>query len=112
MREHGYVVYEAAGAQEARQACRGRRIDLLVTDIVMPGTSGPALASSLAESHSQMSVIFMSGYAEHAALQEAMLHRNTLFLQKPFRLSDLLAKIRQALALDEAKEIPGEDRPD
>jgi two-component system cell cycle sensor histidine kinase/response regulator CckA len=111
MREHGYVVYEAADALEARKACHGHRIDLLVTDIAMPGTSGPALASALAEIQSQMSVIFMSGYADHAALQEAMLHRNTLFLQKPFRFSDLLAKIRQAFALDEAKKIPGEDRP-
>lgn len=98
MREHGYAVYEAADAQEAATVSRDHRIDLLLTDIVMPGASGPVLASSLAEAHAQMRVIFMSGYADHAALQQAMLQPNTLFLQKPFRLTDLLMKIRQALA--------------
>jgi len=71
-----------------------------VTDIVMPGTSGPALAASLAASRAPSSrlrrVIFMSGYAEHAALQEAMQQPNALFLQKPFRLRTLLAKIHEA----------------
>lgn len=98
MREHGYLVYQAADAQEAARVCADRRIDLLVTDIVMPGTSGPALAASLKTGHPQMSVIFMSGYADHAALQQATVLANTLFLQKPFRFSELLAKVRQALA--------------
>ena len=98
VRESGYQVYEAADANEALRISQDHSIDLLLTDIVMPGASGTALASTLKASRPQMRVIFMSGYAEHAALQEAMLKPNTLFLQKPFRLSALVAKIHQALA--------------
>ncbi len=106
MREHGYAVYEAADAQQAALVSSRHPIDLLLTDIVMPGASGPALASALTEAHARMKVIFMSGYADHAALEQAQLQPNMLFLQKPFRLSDLMAKIRQALAVD-AKGIHG-----
>ncbi|HKD44161.1 MAG TPA: PAS domain S-box protein [Candidatus Angelobacter sp.] len=100
MRECGYAVHEAANAQEARAISSHGPIDLLLTDIVMPGASGPALASALAGAHAQMKVIFMSGYADHAALEQALTRPNTLFVQKPFRLSDLMAKIRQALTRD------------
>lgn len=98
MREHGYEVFEAADGREAGEISSRHRIDLLLTDIVMPGASGPALASALAECQAQMKVIFMSGYADHAALEQALLQPNTLFLQKPFRLRDLMSKVREALA--------------
>ena len=109
--EHGYLVHEAADAQEAAAISSRRGIDLLLTDIVLPGASGPALASALAEVHSQMKIIFMSGYADHAALQRALLQPNTFFLQKPFRLSDLRAKIRQALDEADAKKAFGAAGP-
>ncbi len=104
VRECGHVVYEAANAQEAATVSSSHLIDLLLTDIVMPGASGPALASTLVEAHPEMKVIFMSGYADHAALELAVLQPNALFLQKPFRLSDLMARIRQALACDVSKK--------
>jgi CheY-like chemotaxis protein len=97
LRECGHEVCEAADAQEAAAISSSREFDLLLTDILMPGASGPALAAALAEAHPQMKVIFMSGYADHASLQEA-LRPNMLFLQKPFRLTDLMARIQQALA--------------
>jgi len=97
LRERGYVVYEAGNAQEARKISQDNRIDLLLTDIVMPGISGPELAASLAAANNEMRVIFMSGYAEHAALQQAILQPNALFMQKPFRLRTLLARIHEAL---------------
>jgi signal transduction histidine kinase/CheY-like chemotaxis protein len=98
VREHGYSVYEAGDAQEAASISSRYAIDLLLTDIVMPGASGPVLASALAQAHPRIKVIFMSGYADHAALQQALLHPKAFFVQKPFRLSDLLTKVRQALA--------------
>jgi PAS domain S-box-containing protein len=103
MREHGYRVYEAADAREASQVCRDRAIDLMITDIVMPGASGPALASSLAEAHPAMRVIFISGYADHAALEDVLAQPYALFLQKPFRFADLLGKVREALGSAEPK---------
>jgi PAS domain S-box-containing protein len=102
LREHGYQVYEAEEADEAWRISQEHPIDLLLTDIVMPGTSGPALAASLAPTNALRRVIFMSGYAEHAALQEAIQQPNALFLQKPFRLKTLLAKIHEAF--DQADE--------
>jgi DNA-binding NtrC family response regulator len=102
LRERGYVVHEAGNAQEARKISEDNRIDLLLTDIVMPGTSGPELAASMAAANNDMRVIFMSGYAEHAALQQAILQPNALFMQKPFRLRTLLARIHEALHHDDA----------
>jgi PAS domain S-box-containing protein len=98
IRERGYRVHDAADAQEALKIAALHHIDLLLTDIVMPGTSGPALALSLAAIHPQVHVIFMSGYTDHAALEEALRQPNTLFLQKPFRLTALAAKMHEALA--------------
>jgi PAS domain S-box-containing protein len=103
MREHGYQVYEAADAREASEVCRERGVDLMISDIVMPGASGPALASSLAAAHPAMHVIFMSGYADHAALEDVLAHPYALFLQKPFRFADLLGKVREALGSAEMK---------
>jgi CheY-like chemotaxis protein len=97
IREYGYSVYEAADAESAIEVARNQALDLLVTDIVMPGASGNHLAAALAKSHPQMSVIFMSGYTEHASLTEALLRPNTIFLQKPFRFKQLLVKIREVL---------------
>jgi two-component system, cell cycle sensor histidine kinase and response regulator CckA len=97
MREHGYRVYEAGNAREASQVCSERDIDLMITDLVMPGASGSVLASSLTAAHPSMPVIFMSGYADHAALEDALAQPCALFLQKPFRFAELLGKVRQAL---------------
>jgi PAS domain S-box-containing protein len=102
LRECGHEVYEAADAQQAAAISSSREIDLLLTDIVMPGASGLTLASALAVVHPRMKVIFMSGYADRATIQEA-LRPNMIFLQKPFRLTDLMARIRQAFA-DEADQ--------
>ncbi len=97
LREHGYVVHEAGDAQRALALARGEPLDLLLTDIVMPGMSGPQLAATLAECRPDLRVIFMSGYAEHASLREAVLQEGTLFLQKPFRLISVLSKVHEAL---------------
>jgi two-component system cell cycle sensor histidine kinase/response regulator CckA len=97
LREHGYVVHEAADAQEALAIARGQHLDLLLTDIVMPGIGGPKLAASLAQDHPHLRVVFMSGYAEHASLQEAIHQPGNLFVQKPFRLNFVLNKIHEAL---------------
>jgi PAS domain S-box-containing protein len=97
VREKGYTVLEAANAQEAMAQADVQTIDLLITDIVMPGESGERLASSLLERQPDVAVIFVSGYAEHAALEEALKRPNVVFLQKPFRFGELLNKIQQVL---------------
>ncbi|HLW55425.1 MAG TPA: PAS domain-containing protein [Candidatus Angelobacter sp.] len=102
LRERGYQIYEAGDAQEATAVAEKHRIDLLLTDIVMPGISGAGLASSLSKTQPHIKIIFMSGYADHAELQAALRRKNAVFLHKPFRFGDLMPRIREALAAREA----------
>jgi CheY-like chemotaxis protein len=97
VRESGYRVLEAASVQEAIATARDQDIDLLVTDIVMPGGGGQTLASALSVSYPGLGIIFMSGYADSASLQEAARRPGVTFVPKPFTLKHMLEKIREAL---------------
>ena len=83
LRDQGYEVLTAGdGADALRRADRhGRRIDLLVADVVMPALGGPELARRLAAAHPAMKVLFLSGYAEDAAARTGV---PAEFLTKPF----------------------------
>jgi two-component system cell cycle sensor histidine kinase/response regulator CckA len=95
LKKHGYTVIAAANGEEACRLAHEHRIDLLVTDVVMPRMNGKELASVLRARIPQLRVIFMSGYTgEAVALQAA---RDTLFLQKPFSPAGLAGIVRQAL---------------
>ena len=72
-------------------------IDLLVTDVVMPGMSGGQLAELLAERYPRMKVLFVSGYSEQVVLRHKIANLHTNFLQKPFTLKSLAAKVREVL---------------
>lgn len=97
LREHGYVVHEAANAIEAGYLANRHNIDLLITDMVMPGADGLQVAESLAKEHPGLPTIFISGYSETEAVQGALGRPDTYYLQKPFRVHHLLAKIREVL---------------
>jgi two-component system cell cycle sensor histidine kinase/response regulator CckA len=73
-------------------------IDLLITDVVMPGLSGPEVASALKGYHPGMRTLFLSGYASHVALPENITAEPGAFLQKPFTIDALMAKVRERLA--------------
>ena len=91
----GYAVIEADGPDQARAALEGGAgIDLLLTDVVMPGGSGPELAASLDGDHA---VLFMSGYAD-AALVGHEVGAALPLIQKPFTRQELLERIAGALA--------------
>jgi len=95
----GYEVLVVRNAEEALALVDKHpgRIDLLLTDVVMPGLSGPQLAERLTASRPEVRVVFMSGYpeAQDPALGFALDGR--IYLQKPFALAELAEKIRQAL---------------
>ena len=97
----GYEVLVTRNAEEALALVEKHpgRIDLLLTDVVMPGLSGPQLADRLTARRPETRVVFMSGYpeAQDPALGFSLDGRS--YLQKPFALSELAEKIR--LALDE-----------
>ena len=96
---HGYEVLEAAtpGAACEIFAQHGDRIDLLLTDVVMPDMNGPALAQRLVGLRPDLRVLFMSGYADRASLP-GLANPNARLLTKPFRPAALAATVREILA--------------
>jgi two-component system cell cycle sensor histidine kinase/response regulator CckA len=99
----GYKVMEAASPADARRiiADHPTRIHLLLTDVVMPGASGPELARLLREINPQLKVLFMSGYTGDLLAQHGVLEPGILLLEKPFSMDSLLATVREALGAPE-----------
>jgi CheY-like chemotaxis protein len=98
LQRQGYTVLVAANADEAVQLFeRHATIDVLLTDVVMPGASGPELTRRLVEQRPALKVIYMSGYTETAIDQHGILNPGIAFLQKPFTSETLGRKIREVL---------------
>jgi len=97
----GYTVLEAAGGQEALEisAAHDGAIDLLITDMVMPGLSGQELARKIRGLRDGIRVIYMSGYSEHAAGEAARCDSTAVVLTKPFSRSVLLRTVRDILPI-------------
>ncbi len=95
----GYKVLEAKDAEEASHLARqhGESIDLLVTDMVMPGMTGQELAVQLQDEYPGLRIIFMSGYSEHAATEMAHADPGVRLLNKPFSRGELLRAVREVL---------------
>jgi PAS domain S-box-containing protein len=100
----GYTVLVARSADEAlRLFEQHASIDVLLTDVVMPGTSGPELTARLIQQRRAVTVIYMSGYTEEAIVQHGVLKPGIFFLNKPFTSETLGQKIREAL---DQRQIP------
>jgi len=101
LQQLGYQVLEAENGQSALKLCdeNGSRIDLVLTDLVMPGMGGHELASELAQRHPEVKMLFMSGYTEDSAARRDILLKGNAFLQKPFSVGDLSTAVQQTLAL-------------
>ena len=97
--QRGYTLLEARNGQEALMLCELREepIDLLVTDVVMPGMSGRELAEQLVSLHPEVKVLYVSGYADDIILQHGVMDPGVAFLQKPFGPDVLGAKVREVL---------------
>ena len=95
LRDAGYTIVEAVNGMAARHAiASGSKIDLVLTDVMMPKMGGKELAEHLANDRPGLKILFMTGYSNDAAINESA-DRHVLF--KPFRSSELLAKIREVL---------------
>jgi PAS domain S-box-containing protein len=101
---HGYQVIEASGATEALEIARGRTdpIHLLLTDVVMPRMNGRALAEALVAKHPGLRVLYMSGYTDDVIAHSGVLETGTHLLEKPFSVTALLGRVREALGEQEA----------
>ncbi len=97
--ESGYTVLEAANGTQAMEIAHQNdgKIDLLLTDVVMPGMSGPELAGQLVSLYPQMRIIYMSGYTDFAAPQSEFLEPTRPLLRKPFTQGNLVRKVREVL---------------
>ena len=95
----GYTVFEASDAEEALQLFEARRqsLSLLITDVVMPGMSGPELADTIAKTDPDTRVLYMTGYADEEVLSEPLGDRKVVLLKKPFSLASIIEKIGEAL---------------
>jgi two-component system cell cycle sensor histidine kinase/response regulator CckA len=95
----GYKVLAASNGQEALSAAEAGAapIDLLLADVVMPDMNGPDLAVKLREKRPTLKVLFMSGYSDNAVEQHGVLEVDTDFIQKPFSVGGLAAKLREVL---------------
>jgi PAS domain S-box-containing protein len=96
----GYRVLEAGDAEEALQVCSTSRecIDLLLTDVVMPGMNGVELSKRLLPLRPEMKVIFASGYADNVMLRHGLNDTGAAFIPKPYSAAALHAKVREVLA--------------
>jgi CheY-like chemotaxis protein len=105
LRRRGYTVYEARDAEAAVQWIQtaGIKPHLLLTDVVMPGLSGPNLAARLLQLNPQLRVLYMSGYTDDAGAVHGNFWAGVPLLQKPFTPAALAEHVRGALDAQRAQ---------
>ncbi len=103
LQNKGYEVLEAESAESALEIMEeeGSNIQIIITDVIMPGMNGPELIKKIQENYPQVKVIFISGYAEDAFSDNFDIKGKFNFLQKPFNLKQLTTKVKKVL-IDES----------
>jgi PAS domain S-box-containing protein len=96
----GYRVLEAQEAEEARRisAARGHEVDMVVTDVMMPGETGAALAEGLRAERPDLPVLFISGYPGEDLARLGLRFRDVELLRKPFTARELTERVREVMA--------------
>lgn len=113
----GYTVLEASDGKEAIETSNRfhGRIDLLLTDVVMPMLNGPETAKILTAQHPAMGVVFMSGYTENAIVHHGVLDEGIIFIHKPIARKALARTVRKAIdqkaSQNQAQLIPAKKQP-
>jgi len=103
----GYTVLSAASGPAALRLveCHPGPIALLITDVVMPGMSGPVLAEKLLQIRPHLKPLFVSGYTQNVIFQDGVIDAGVEFLQKPYKLFDLAQKVHNMLAQGPASRV-------
>jgi PAS domain S-box-containing protein len=101
LRENGYRVLEARTGEEAHQLAsrHAGSIDLLVTDVIMPGMTGRELIARLRRPRPELRALFMSGYGQRAIAHHGVLDSSAILLEKPFTSDQLLTLVRSTLEI-------------
>ena len=99
LRQEGYIVLVASDGEEALRMFQNHdgRIDLVITDVIMPKMNGPELADSLTQLKPNLKVLFTSGYTSNIIVHHGVLNPGVAFLEKPLIMETLSRKIRQVL---------------
>ena len=99
LESRGYTVIDTNGSAEAIEYCESHQdhIDLVLSDMVMPGMSGPETVEHIQQHRPTAKVLFMSGYSDHAVFRDRSAQAQVNFIQKPFMPQDLALKLRQVL---------------
>jgi PAS domain S-box-containing protein len=102
LQQHGYSVLEAENGEDALRVSEAYAgsVDLLITDVVMPGMGGRETAERLQSIYPSMKVLYTSGYTDNAIVHHGVLATGLNFLQKPFSLEDLARKAREILDME------------
>jgi two-component system cell cycle sensor histidine kinase/response regulator CckA len=113
LQEYGYAVVEASGGHPALGVLKRNagRIDLLITDVILPGMDGPTLARRAAELRPGLPVLFISGYTDHEIVQRGMLQEEQPFLQKPFTPEALATQVGELLKEKKDASAPPRHAP-
>ncbi len=99
LKKYGYSVLSATGSQEALSISSAHDgvVDLLLTDVVMPGINGKELYGKIRENRPGLKVLFMSGYTDNVIAHRGILDDDIQFIQKPFTVSSLISKVKETL---------------
>jgi len=95
--KHGFGVVSARSAEDALTAAEGQSVQLLLTDVMMPGMNGFRLAEVLLAERPSLRILFMSGCAEDTLSTSVALVPGAAFLAKPFKPKALVTKVREVL---------------
>jgi DNA-binding response OmpR family regulator len=100
LEEYGYRVLTAANGKEGLSVCQDypERIDLIVTDVVMPQMSGRELAEAVRTLRPEARVLYMSGFTDDAIVRHGVIADDLCFIQKPFSPDALAGKVRAVLS--------------
>ncbi len=111
LQSKGYTVLQAENGDQAIALGAGRSIDVLISDVVMPGMTATELARQYRQTHKSIKVIFMSGHTGHPSIAEAMEDEQAKFLAKPIMPGKLLRTVRKLLDKNPERSVVLRRRP-
>ena len=108
LRDWGYTVIEAIDGLDGLRIAHSEAgaIDLVLTDVVMPGMSGPKMADEISALHPETQILYMSGYSEFGGGHQEILRQGRALLQKPFELRSLARQLREVLENSRKVRVP------
>lgn len=97
LEQEGYNVFEAENFEDVKKYFRENRIDLLITDVIMPEMNGDEIGEKILEEYPDAKIIYMSGYTESTIMDFSLLDKNKIYLQKPFSRQSIVQSVREIL---------------